>query len=54
MTSLIARFVRNQRGATAIEYAFVALFVALAIITVLTTLGTRLSGSYASVANSFP
>ncbi len=43
---LIKRFLSNESGATAIEYALIAAGIALAIITAVNTLGTTLSGKF--------
>jgi pilus assembly protein Flp/PilA len=40
----IAKFARNDSGVTAIEYAFIAGLVAIAIVAIVTTLGTSVSG----------
>ena len=40
---MIARFIRDEAGATAIEYGLIAALIAVAIITALTTLGTALT-----------
>jgi pilus assembly protein Flp/PilA len=50
MKNLIARFVKDQSGATAIEYGLIAAGIALAIITAVTTVGTNLSKTFTSVA----
>ncbi len=44
MTNLIARFVKDRSGATAIEYGLIAAGIALAIITIVNTLGVSLRG----------
>jgi pilus assembly protein Flp/PilA len=46
---LIKRFLSNESGATAIEYALIAACIALAIITAVNTLGTTLSGKFDSI-----
>ena len=51
MTKLISRFVRDESGATAIEYGLIAALIAVVIITVLTTVGTSLNDKFTSVAN---
>ena len=43
MTNLFARFLRDQSGATAIEYGLIAAGIALAIIAVVNGLGTNLN-----------
>jgi pilus assembly protein Flp/PilA len=46
-------FVRDDGGATAIEYALIASGVAAAIVAVIMTMGTSVQGMYQSVANAF-
>lgn len=50
MTKLIARFAKDESGATAIEYGLIAALVAVVIITGLTALGTSLNSKFQSVA----
>jgi pilus assembly protein Flp/PilA len=52
MRRLIATFLRNESGATAIEYALIAAGISLAIITVVNGLGSTLNGRYAAVSAS--
>ena len=52
MHKLISRFVRDQSGATAIEYGLIAALVAVVLITALTTLGTSLSATFNGVAGN--
>ena len=52
MKNLVARFVKDESGATAIEYGLIAAGIALAIITVVNNLGTTLNGKFASVSSS--
>jgi pilus assembly protein Flp/PilA len=52
MRSLANRFLKNQSGATAIEYGLIAALVAVAIIVGLTTLGTNLNGTFTNVAGN--
>jgi pilus assembly protein Flp/PilA len=51
MTNLFARFVKDESGATAIEYALIAAGIALAIITAVTNLGSTISGKYNQIAD---
>ena len=51
MTKLISRFVRDESGATAIEYGLIAALIAVVIITVLTTVGTSLNTKFQFVAD---
>jgi pilus assembly protein Flp/PilA len=50
MKNLIARFVKDQSGATAIEYGLIAAGISLAIIAVVNGLGTKLNDTFASVS----
>ena len=50
MKTLFARFAKDESGATAIEYGLIASLVAVAIITALTTLGTKLTATFSSVS----
>jgi pilus assembly protein Flp/PilA len=43
MTSLFARFAKDQSGATAIEYGFLAALVAVVCITTLQLVGAKLN-----------
>jgi pilus assembly protein Flp/PilA len=52
MTDRIKAFVANESGATAIEYALIASLIAIAIITALTNLGTRLSTTFREVSSN--
>jgi pilus assembly protein Flp/PilA len=52
MKNLIARFVKDQSGATAIEYGLIAAGISLAIIAVVNGLGTNLNAKFTSVNNS--
>jgi len=50
MIRSIKSFVANESGATAIEYALIASLMAVALVTVLTSLGTRLSSEFSEVS----
>jgi len=50
--SLAKRFLRDESGATAIEYGLIAALIAVVIITAVTTVGTNLSGTFTTVAGS--
>jgi pilus assembly protein Flp/PilA len=49
MSKMIARFVKDESGATAIEYGLIAAGIAVAIITIVNTVGTTLTGTFTSV-----
>ena len=52
MKNLIARFVKDESGATAIEYGLIAAGISLAIIAVVNGLGTKLNTKFASISTS--
>ena len=52
MPHLIKRFVKDESGATAIEYGLIVALIAVVIITAITTVGTNLSTKFDSAATS--
>ena len=46
---IVSRFLRDESGATAIEYGLIAAGIAVAIITAVQTLGTGLETTFTSV-----
>ncbi|HXN70202.1 MAG TPA: Flp family type IVb pilin [Bradyrhizobium sp.] len=52
MKNLITRFVKDESGATAIEYGLIAAGISLAIIAVVNGLGTNLNTKFTSINNS--
>jgi pilus assembly protein Flp/PilA len=46
---LFSKFVKDESGATAIEYGLIAAGISVAIITVVGTLGTKLNTTFTSV-----
>lgn len=49
MWSLVKSFMRNDGGATAIEYGLIAAGIAVAIIAVVNGLGVNLNGTFGTV-----
>ena len=47
--NLISRFVRDESGATAIEYGLIAALIAVVIITAVTAVGTQLSATFNNI-----
>ena len=52
MQNLFARFLKDQSGATAIEYGLIAAGIAVVIIAAVQSVGTNLKGTFTSVANA--
>jgi pilus assembly protein Flp/PilA len=52
MKNLIARFLKNESGATAIEYGLIAAGISLAIIAIVNGLGTNLNAKFTSINSS--
>jgi pilus assembly protein Flp/PilA len=50
--SRVLKFLRDESGATAIEYGLIATGVAVAIITVVNGLGTKLKTTFSSVSTA--
>lgn len=53
MFKSINLWISDESGATAIEYALIGGLVAIAIVTALTNLGTRLSTNFSEVSTIF-
>ena len=52
MRRLVAKFLTDQSGATAIEYAIIAGFLSIVIIVAVNGIGTTLNGKFASINSS--
>ncbi|AZO41196.1 MULTISPECIES: Flp family type IVb pilin [Mesorhizobium] len=52
MSNLIARFVKDESGATAIEYGLIAALIALAIITGAGALGNALNAKFTTIGTT--
>ena len=50
--TLIKQFLRNEAGATAIEYGLIAAGISVAIIAVVQGLGSKLNTTFTSVQNA--
>jgi len=51
MVKTIIKLLKNEDGATAIEYGLIAALIAVAAVTVMGTVGTNLSSTFSSVAS---
>jgi pilus assembly protein Flp/PilA len=52
MTNLFSRFVRDESGATAIEYGLIAALIAVVVIGAVTAVGTSLSTTFTNVSTA--
>lgn len=52
MTKLVARFMKDESGATAIEYGLIAALIAVAIIAGARSLGGALNSKFQSIAST--
>ncbi len=49
---MFVRFLRDETGATAIEYGLIAAGISVAIIVDVQAIGTNLAGAFTSVSNA--
>ena len=52
--TLIRRFMSDEHGATAIEYALIITFIAIVIVGGATSLGTKVGATFNKVGTGFP
>ena len=52
MKNLVSRFVKDESGATAIEYGLIAAGIAIAIITAVQSVGTKLTSNFTQISTS--
>ncbi len=52
MRTLLSRFVKDESGATAIEYGLIAAGISLAIIAVVNGLGAKLNTTFGTISSS--
>ena len=50
--SFIRKFIKNSKGATAIEYGLIAALIAVAAVTAMTTLGGKISTTFNNVSTN--
>ncbi len=54
MSKFVTRFMKDESGATAIEYGLIAALIAVVLVTALTALGTKLTGTFNKVSTALP
>ncbi|MBN9603819.1 MAG: Flp family type IVb pilin [Afipia felis] len=52
MTNLLARFVKDESGATAIEYALIAAGISIVIIAAVNGIGTNIKAKFETIQSS--
>jgi len=52
MLSIFRRLMKNEKGATAIEYVLIASLISVAAITAMSTVGGKVSNVLSNVANA--
>lgn len=52
MKNVIARFMKDESGATAIEYGLIAALISITIITAATSIGGGIKGKFEEVSTS--
>ena len=50
--SFIRKFIKNSKGATAIEYGLIAALIAVAAVSAMTSLGGKISTTFNNVATN--
>ena len=52
MSKFVTRFLKDESGATAIEYGLIAALIAVVIITGVTAVGTKLNNSFTNISTA--
>ena len=52
MRHLLDRFIDDQSGVTAIEYALIGVLIAVVIVVAVTAVGTSLSGTFTAISSA--
>ena len=51
MSAFFTKLLRDESGVTAIEYGLIAALIAVAAVTIMTTVGTNLTSTFSNVAS---
>jgi pilus assembly protein Flp/PilA len=54
MQRLLKNLFKDESGATAIEYGLIAALISVVIIGAVTTIGTKLQGTFLMIGNTLP
>jgi pilus assembly protein Flp/PilA len=52
MSKFVTRFLKDESGATAIEYGLIAALIAAVVITAVTAIGTNLNSTFTKISTS--
>ncbi len=52
MSNLVARFAKDESGATAIEYGLIAGLISVVILTALSQIGTKLNTKFTNISGA--
>jgi pilus assembly protein Flp/PilA len=54
MVTFFSRFIKNESGATAIEYGLIAALISIAIIAGVRSIGSKLSNTFQTIQTALP
>jgi pilus assembly protein Flp/PilA len=54
MTKFVTRFVRDESGATAIEYGLIAALIAVVLLSALQVLGGKIGTTFNNIGSNMP
>jgi pilus assembly protein Flp/PilA len=54
MSKFVTRFLKDESGATAIEYGLIAALIAVVLITAMTSLQTQIKGTFSKIGTAMP
>ena len=54
MSKFVTQFLKDESGATAIEYGLIVALIAVVIVGAVSVIGTKLQGSFNSVKDQLP
>ncbi|WP_297692382.1 Flp family type IVb pilin [Phenylobacterium sp.] len=54
MSKYVTRFLKDESGATAIEYGLIAALIAVVLVTAVTAVGSKLNTTFTKIDNALP
>jgi pilus assembly protein Flp/PilA len=54
MSKFVTRFLKDESGATAIEYGLIVALIAVVLITALNTLSGKIAGTFTKIGTAMP